>query len=1673
MRLSSFWLTNWKRKSFQKASLVRKPRRAARALLLEQFEERTLLTTVNWLNPAGGNWGTASNWSGGQLPGAGDTAVISILNAGAAVTHSAGSDTVQSVQASGDLTLLGGTLTVSDTLAMSSNAQLTFQGGTLAQAKVSALSGADVIFTSSGGTLDGVTAGADLDLATNNAAFANIVNGLTLDNSTIHVGNAAGSTFGELFFNTAETLGGTGTVLLGKSNDNLIYSDTGNTLTIGPNITVRGSNGSFGGFQSLINTGTIAADTSGGKAVPGFVNDTGFSGSGGSYFTNEAIDTSAAANPAPQELYQTVRFSDGAFTYTLTGLTANDSYSVRLHFVDLFSTNAGQNRANVTINGTQVLTNFDIDAAAGGAFKALTQTFVTTANSGGQIVVTFDSGGLPGVAQVAGLELLKGGTVLKAIDSGDGGTINILPFSFQNQGNLAVSNSGRLHVSGLSSGLPNVKFRTGSTGAVSFQIASYDGSIPLRVTGTLPTGIVTTFSNNGVVTFSGTPAAGTGGSYALTVISGVTAPLPFALVVEQPPAITSAASTAFLPGVQGSFTVTATGFPAPVISATGALPPGVTFSSAGVLSGTAATASEYHLTVTASNGVNPVATQSFALIVTGPPAITSVSSTTFTTGIAKTFTITTRGGPYPTITKTGALPVGVTFVDNGNGTATFSGTPLVGTRGIYVLTITAANGIGSNYKQTFVLTVNQPPAITSAASTTFTPGIAGSFTVTATGFPAPTFSATGTLPTGVTLSSTGVLSGTPAAGPGGVYNITVTASNGVNPAATQSFALIVTGAPAITSAASTTFTTGIAGTFTITTRGGPYPVLSKTGALPTGVSFVDNGNGTATLSGTPLLGTRGIYVLTITAANGIGSNSTQAFVLTVKQPPAITSVASTTFTPGVQGSFTATATGFPAPTFSATGILPTGVTLSSKGVLSGTPAAGTGGDYSFIVTASNGVSPVATQNFVLTVKGAPTITSVASTTFTTGIAGTFTITTSGSPYPVLSQTGDLPTGVSFVDNGNGTATLSGTPAAGTLGTYALTITAANGFASNATQSFALTVNQPPAITSAVSTTFTPGVQGSFTVTATGFPAPTFSATGALPAGVTLSSTGVLSGTPAAGTGGVYNITVTASNGVNPVATQSFALIVTGAPAITSAASTTFTTEIASTFTITTRGGPYPVLSKTGALPTGVSYVDNGNGTATLSGTPLLGTRGIYVLTITAANGIGSNYKQSFVLTVKQPPAITSVASTTFTPGVQGSFTVTATGFPAPTFSATGTLPTGVTLSSTGVLSGTPAAGPGGVYNITVTASNGVNPAAMQSFALIVTGAPAITSAASTTFTTGIAGTFTITTRGGPYPVLSKTGALPTGVSFVDNGNGTATLSGTPLLGTRGIYVLSITAANGIGSNSTQAFVLTVKQPPAITSVASTTFTPGIAGSFTVKATGFPAPTFSATGILPTGVTLSSTGVLSGTPAAGTGGVYSFIVTASNGVSPVATQSFALTVNGPPAITSVASTTFTTGIAGTFTITTRGGPYPVLSKTGALPPGVSFVDNGNGTATLSGTPAAGTGGVYNFTITAAANGFGSDVTQSFVLTINQPPAITSVAGTTFTPGVQGSFTVTATGFPAPTFSKTGALPTGVTLSSTGVLSGTPAAGTPGVYRILITADNGVDPFATQEFVLKII
>ena len=173
-----------------------------------------------------------------------------------------------------------------------------------------------------------------------------------------------------------------------------------------------------------------------------------------------------------------------------------------------------------------------------------------------------------------------------------------------------------------------------------------------------------------------------------------------------------------------------------------------------------------------------------------------------------------------------------------------------------------------------------------------------------------------------------------------------------------------------------------------------------------------------------------------------------------------------------------------------------------------------------------------------------------------------------------------------------------------------------------------------------------------------------------------------------------------------------------------------------------------------------------------------------------------------------------------------------------------------------------------------------------------------------------------------------------------------------------------------------------------------------------------------------------------------------------------------TIDLAPSFTSANATAFVVGTMGSFTLTANGAPTPTFTESGALPSGVSFANG-----ILSGIPGSGTTGTYTLTFTAH-NGIGADATQSFTLTIDQVSAITSANSTTFAVGGAGSFTVTDSGFPAPTLTESGALPSGVVFTN-GKFSGTPAAGTTGTYDLTITAHNGVGADATQSFTLNVV
>ena len=160
-------------------------------------------------------------------------------------------------------------------------------------------------------------------------------------------------------------------------------------------------------------------------------------------------------------------------------------------------------------------------------------------------------------------------------------------------------------------------------------------------------------------------------------------------------------------------------------------------------------------------------------------------------------------------------------------------------------------------------------------------------------------------------------------------------------------------------------------------------------------------------------------------------------------------------------------------------------------------------------------------------------------------------------------------------------------------------------------------------------------------------------------------------------------------------------------------------------------------------------------------------------------------------------------------------------------------------------------------------------------------------------------------------------------------------------------------------------------------------------TFVVQTNGYPIAAISESGALAKGLTFTDhhngTATISGTPAFGSGGRYFPTLKAANSSGSV-TQALTLTVDQAPAFTSPASAVATVGHSFTFVVQTNGYPIAAISESGALAKGLTFTDHHNGTATISGTPAFGSGGRY-FPTLKAANSSGS-VTQALTLTVDR-------------------------------------------------------------------------------------
>ena len=250
--------------------------------------------------------------------------------------------------------------------------------------------------------------------------------------------------------------------------------------------------------------------------------------------------------------------------------------------------------------------------------------------------------------------------------------------------------------------------------------------------------------------------------------------------------------------------------------------------------------------------------------------------------------------------------------------------------------------------------------------------------------------------------------------------------------------------------------------------------------------------------------------------------------------------------------------------------------------------------------------------------------------------------------------------------------------------------------------------------------------------------------------------------------------------------------------------------------------------------------------------------------------------------------------------------------------------------------------------------------------------------------------------------------------------------------------------------------------PSIASTAPVSGTVSEPYSFTFNATGTsPISWAVSAGTLPTGITLNPvSGELSGTPAAQ--GTTTFTVQASNEVQPNATKSVTLQINPVTRITSAPPPPATASFFYTHTFTAVGAqPIMWSANSGGLPAWASLNAN---TGVLSGTPTS--AGTVSFTVTATNPA--TSVNQAVTLVVNPPVAPTIISGTPLAIGTIGepySFTFAATGTTPMTWSLvSGRLPRGLTLSASGVLSGTPTSA--GFDDFMVQAANNVLPNAVS-------
>ena len=775
--------------------------------------------------------------------------------------------------------------------------------------------------------------------------------------------------------------------------------------------------------------------------------------------------------------------------------------------------------------------------------------------------------------------------------------------------------------------------------------------------------------------------------------------------------------------------------------------------------------------------------------------------------------------------------------------------------------------------------------------------------------------------------------------------------------------------PTITTSSLTSGITGTSYTQALAASGTqPITWTLNTGStLPSGLTL--NGS-TGVISGTPTVA--GTFTFTVKATNMAGSN-TKTLSLTLNAPPAIITKSLPGGVVGLSYSQTLTATGSGTITWSEdAGTLPSGLTLSPAGVISGTPTVV--GTFNFSVKADNTHNPAAVQPLSILISPAavpPTITTPASLPGgTVGIPYSLTFAATGSaPITWGLDAGSNPfvPGLTMTPNG----VVSGTPSAD--GTFTFRMRATNS-ADYDTKEFTITVVAPPDITTASLPDGTVGTSYSQPLAATGSAPITWSLDGgSLPPGLNIYGSGTISGTPLVS--GTFAFVVRATNAAG---SQTAALSIDIVPApvpptITTASLPSGTEGVPYTRQLTATGDETIVWSvDSGSLPSGLSMSSEG----LISGTPTV--YGTFTFTARATNAVAYDTKalDLVIAPAPVPPTITTSSLLSGTVGTIYSGTLTATGDATIVWMMDdGDLPEGLTLSAAGTISGMPATA--GTYTFTVRATNDAGSDTKEFTVAIVPAAvpPTITTSSLPNGTVGVSYSQTLTATGDETIVWTiDDGDLPDGLSLSSAGS----ISGTPTAA--GTFTFTAEAANGAGSDTKTFTVIIAPAPvqPTITTASLPNGTVGTIYSETLTATGDETMVWTIDdGALPGGLTLSGN-VISGIPTAA--GTFTFTVKAENGAG-FDTKVFTVAIAPAPVPPIITTASLPNGKVGTIysgTLTATGDTEIAWSiDDGALPGGLTLSGN-----VISGTPT--TAGTFTFTV-KAENSAGA-VTKVFTVQI---------------------------------------------------------------------------------------